>query len=67
MSKVNWKLVKHAPEDGREVLACFRHQFGWVVFVATAQPRSMGGVQQAGFAPPTYYADMPDPPERTSQ
>jgi len=33
-----WKLIETAPKDGRKVLACFKGQFEWLIFVAHAYP-----------------------------
>lgn len=57
-----WKLADEAPEDGREVLACFKGQHTWVVFLARAYPRSHGGLRATGYASPTHWTDLPKLP-----
>lgn len=57
-----WQLVATAPIDGRKVLACFKGQFDWVIFTASAMPQTHGGVQAPGHAAPTHWMPMPEPP-----
>lgn len=55
-----WEPVATAPTDGREVLACFKGQFRWVIFIAHAHS---SGVRAPGHAPATHWMPMPEPPE----
>lgn len=57
-----WRLIETAPTDGRQVLACFKGQFSWVIFTAAAAPQSGGGVWAPGHATPTHWMPIPEPP-----
>lgn len=56
--KQPWLPIESAPKDG-EVLAGFRGQFRWVQFVARCSPQ---GVCSDGYASPTHWQPLPDPP-----
>jgi hypothetical protein len=59
-SAEKWKLIgDDTPTDGRVVLAAFKGQFRWVIFTAYAYP---GRVHALGYAKPTHWAPLPDPP-----
>jgi hypothetical protein len=51
------------PEVGQRVMACFKGQFDWVIFVATSTVHD--GLSQPGYARPTHWMPLPEPP--TSQ
>lgn len=61
--KEKWKLVSDAPTDGREVLATFKGQFGWVYFIARANPALYGGVNALHHAKPTHWMPLESPKE----
>ena len=62
-----WQKVESAPTDGREVLAAFRGQFSWVMFIALAHPLSHGGLRADRYAKPTHWMPLPEPPEALEQ
>ena len=62
-STTGWQPCATAPDDGRKVLACFKGQFEWVIFVAYATRKSHGGVYAPGHASPTHWMPLPEPPE----
>lgn len=57
-----WFTVDTAPTDGREVLAAFKGQFDWVIFIAHAYGAPYG-VHAIGYAKPTHWTHMPNDPE----
>lgn len=56
-----WQPIKTAPKDGRQVLACFKGQFEWIIFLAHAT--SAHGVMASGHAAPTHWMTLPDSPK----
>jgi hypothetical protein len=57
-----WISVKDKlPKIGETVWACFEGQFQWVQFCATMTPHD--GLFASGYAEPTYWMPLPDPPE----
>lgn len=61
-----WEPVATAPTDGRQVLACFKGQFKWQIFIAYARQKSHGGVQAIGYATATHWMPMPELPEESN-
>lgn len=59
-NELRWETVDKAPTDGRSVLAAFKGQFGWIVFIAKALPTPYG-VMAPGYAEPTHFATFSTP------
>ena len=55
------RVEERLPEDGEEVLACFKGQFGWIIFVA--QMTIHHGLFAVGHAAPTHWMPLPEPPQ----
>lgn len=54
------KVEDRLPDYDVDVLACFRGQFHWVQFVAQMRE---GELQAAGYALPTHWMPLPNPPK----
>jgi hypothetical protein len=59
-----WRPVEEAPKDGRQVLATFKGQFGWLQFIAWAGAE---GVNAPGYAKPTHWMPLPASPSLPKQ
>lgn len=59
IAEQGWQPIETAPKDGRKVLAAFKGQFAWMMFVAIAGPF---GVSEPGYAAPTHWRPLPEPP-----
>ena len=58
---MKWISVdERLPDYGVRVLAAFKGQFTWVMFVAQ---KYKGEIREAGYASPTHWMPLPDPPE----
>lgn len=58
-----WQTIETAPTDGRKVLAAFKGQFGWYVFVARAHKNAVVSQIGSGHALPTHWAPLPETPD----
>lgn len=54
-----WQPIDTAPKDGTQILACFKGQFDWVIFIAHSDKSR---VWAAGYASPTHWQPLPKPP-----
>lgn len=56
-----WMPIETAPKDGQKVLAAFKGQFDWVIFVGYATANN--GVFCPNHARPTHWMPLPPPPK----
>lgn len=63
---MKWIRVRiRLPEFGQQALATFKGQFGWVMFVARND--RWEGFSAPGYAAPTYWKPLPNPPSVTGK
>ncbi len=56
----DWRPIETAPKEGQDVLACFKGQFEWVMFIAIC---GRFGPKAHGYADPTHWMPLPDAPK----
>jgi len=55
------RVEDNLPPFGEKVLACFKGQFNWVIFIA--ELLDDGKLGNTRYAPPTHWMALPVPPK----